>query len=285
MIERPKGYIPFKRAVGYIILSLLLVSGSVSGLLYYIKQIITERERDPKFNVVALAQKNSEKERLSTVYLAELLDLSRDHPSNLYQFNVKEGQHKLEDSPLIKEATIKKIKPGTLFIQYKMRLPIALLGDYTNTGIDEEGVLIPLHPFFSKKKLPVMHLGISAFEDDDSGTEGERGKWGNPVVSPRMELALELLHYLAFYCPEKTELREIDVAKAFALSYGQRQIVIVLEEKEKPNAKIILRLSTHNYKQELANFLALRVLWNGKERGELSVIDLRIPHLAFVSQY
>lgn len=284
MIDRPKGYIPLKKAAAYILASLFLVSGTVGGLLLYLKQIVAEREQDPQFNIVALAQKSSEKEPLNTGYLAELLDLSADHPFNLYQFNVKEAQRKLEESPLIKEATIKKIKPGTLFIHYKMRTPIALLGDYTNTAVDEEGFLIPLKPFFSKKQLPVIYLGLSAFGDADG--EGEEGKWGKAVVSARMNLALEIFHYLkAFCCTEKIGLGAIDVAKAYALSYGQRQIVVVLEEDTKPFTRRILRLSTQNFKQELANYLSITPSLMHQEKANVCVIDLRTPHLAFISHY
>ena len=87
-------------------------------------------------------------------------------------------------SPLIKKASIKKIPPGTLYIEYQMRVPLAYLGDYTNTALDEEGYLFPFSPFFTPKKLPIIYLGL---QQDDA-------QWGMTLKQDqRLQLAFDLL--------------------------------------------------------------------------------------------
>ena len=100
---------------------------------------------------------------------------------------------------------------------------------------------------------------------------------------------------------DQFHVRRIDVSNAFAESYGTRAIVLLTEDfliqgQTHYILPRILRLSTKNYAQELANYLQLRTEWLERERqslprspsekGEVTlkekIIDLRIEQLAFV---
>lgn len=258
------------------------------GWLYYL-HIKELRLHDSQYQVIAIVQACPQKEALKTVYLAELLNLSVDKPINLYQFDTKKGEQRLMSSPLIKQAIIKKIRPGTLYIDYTIRLPVAYLGDYTNTALDEEGYIFPFSPFFTPKKLPAFYLGLRKVEKE----------WGACLgKNEGLRLAFEVLRKMQ---EKALNVTEIDVSRAFADSYGQRQIVVTLEEGREFIQKgklvsvthsYILRFNTEDYQQNLANFLVLKDYLNAKAQSESSpissknkkpmMIDLRIPHLAFI---
>jgi|688.fasta_scaffold42751_2 hypothetical protein len=259
--------IPLKLALFYIVFSILIVSGTAVGGFFAFRYFIDQREQDPNFAITSIEQRSSSGQILPTAYLAQLLNLSRDRPTNLYRFNVKAAEEKLRESPLIQTASIKKIRPGSIFIEYQLRTPKAVLGDFTNTALDKNGYLIPLEPFFSPKNLPTIYLGLDQI------------KWGEPISGLHAELVLNLM---ALFSSEplsnKTPLKQIDVTKASDLSYGQRQIIVIL----KGRADQILRLTPQNYKQELANYLVLHPYFKRQKKDY--IIDMRIPHHAFISE-
>lgn len=257
--------------------------------------------RDAKYNVVAIVQATPEKEALKTAYLAELLELSLDRPTNLYRFNSQEGRYKLLANPLVKEVSIKKIRPGTIYIDYVLRKPIAFLVDYSNTAIDAEGVLFPYKPFFTPKKWPEIYLGAEACSEEFPTLK----IWKTELKGRHSKLALILLNHIScHYCSERSRLRRIDVSQAYASSCGQRQIVVVIEdqiEREINGRTVlfifprILRLGTDNYQQGLANYRVLykHLIENIPQKleseeqiiiKEPTIIDLRLPQLAFIKE-
>lgn len=249
------------KALSWIVCSAILVSGSVySGANFYLRWQ-KKKELDPRNRLMAIVQTGPQKEVLHSSYLAELLDLSLDRPQSFHTFNSKAAAEKLLRSPVIKEAQVEVIKPGTVYVDYAVRQPVAWLYDYENAAIDEEGYFFPIHPFFSPKKLPEVYLGLQ--EDQEISRE-----WNRPIQGKKIELALHLLQLLSSpsyrdYFPVK----RIDVSHAYAESYGIREIVIITEEEIiQQNAgrstvfvvPYILRLSTKNHAQELGNYLKLR---------------------------
>lgn len=289
--------IPKRKAWLIILLSILLVSGLASASMAYYRYIQNKRLSDPKFRIVAIAQMSGDGEVLKTGYLAELLGLSVDRPVSLLSFPAKKAETLLRQNPLMTNVHISKIKPGTLLVEYQLRKPIAFLGDYTNTAIDSEGYLFPFHPFYTPKKLPEIVLGAMVGEEI-----GELDHpWGYQVKGHRARLALEIYRTMASqFADEPISIRRIDVSKAHALSYGQRQLVVMLEERlsrEENGRRIliiqpqILQLSFSGWRHELERYKVLRLHLATEERSqplpELDLqerkplgIDLRVPYLA-----
>ncbi|MCE5316989.1 MAG: hypothetical protein LLG04_06450 [Parachlamydia sp.] len=287
--------IPKRKAWLIILLSILLVSGLASASMAYYHYIQKKRLSDPKFRIVAIAQMSGDGEVLKTGYLAELLGLSVDRPVSLLSFPAKKAETILRQNPLITNVHISKIKPGTLLVEYQLRKPIAFLGDYANTAIDGEGYLFPFHPFYTPKKLPEIVLGAMVGEeigDLDS-------PWGYQIKGHRARLALEIYRTMSTQFAD-VSIRRIDVSKAHALSYGQRQLVIMLEERlmrEENGRRIlviqpqILQLSSSDWRHELERYKVLRLHLATEEKSqplpELDLqerkhlgIDLRVPYLA-----
>jgi len=264
---------------------------SLTSYSFY-KKSVHKKLYDEKYQIRAIVQTGLEKEALKTAYLAEILGLSTDKPPQLYSIDLKLAEKTLLNSPLIAKAKVKRLPPATLYIDYEVRKPVALLADFKNTAVDREGALFPVEPFFSPKNLPELYLGVPEFT-------------GWQVEDQNFQLALNVIEFLES-APWKEGLRikRIDVSKASAPSLGQREIVLFTEEElflQNDSGEIIctfpkiLRLAPKDYRQQLNNFFALRrtmmddyrrQLATLKKGGEFAprIIDLRIPQLAFVEK-
>lgn len=241
----------------------LLITGG--GTLFFRQWLASEKKRKNTL-ITALVQTGPQKEMLTTSYLAELLDLSADHPKRRGEFDLKWAKNQLLASSVIKAAEVRWHSAGTLFIDYTVRQPLAWLADLENGAIDEAGYIFPVRPFFTPKNLPQIYLGFTA----------QGLGWNTQLKSKNLQLAFDLLKILSSPCyRDLFTVKCIDVSKADAQSFGQREIVLSLLDGQ---AHRFLRLTPKNYAQELGNYLQLRpqLLAEGK------VIDLRLSHLAFI---
>ncbi|PIS03368.1 MAG: hypothetical protein COT85_00795 [Chlamydiae bacterium CG10_big_fil_rev_8_21_14_0_10_42_34] len=269
----------------------LTLSVSMGGYWLWSKHQ-DKRLNSDEYKILSIVQTGPEKEALKSVYLAEILGLSADNPTPLYAFDMKKALAKLQASPLIANAKIKRVAPSTLYIDYEVRKPVAWAADFQNMAIDREGFLFPVTPFFSPKHLPEVYLGLPDFS-------------GWQVKGAKFDLALEILQFLeAAPWKEGLRIKRIDVSNAFAGSLGQREVVLFTEEEmcfRKSEREIIctfpkiLRIAPKDYPQQLGNFFALRRTMMEDYRKQLSaineggrfaprIIDLRLPQLAFVEK-
>lgn len=298
--------LPLTHALGWIIGSVLVITGpSYTYFKYRLKQQVAMAQ-DPHYLIRSLIQTGPQKEVLKTEYLAELLGLSADAPPNALFFNLESAKEALLRSPLISRAEVKLIKPSTLYVDYTVRQPLAWLEDFENLAIDREGYPFPFRPFFSPKNLPGLYFGIPAFGTASSDTDLPVAQWGRALSGKYAELATQLLSIVTE--PQVADLfnvQRIDVSNAFAESYGTREIVLlahdsILQTHEGKSVQFViprlLRLSTKNYTQELSNYLKLRPQMLEEERKQLpapakeqivvqlkeKVIDFRIEQLAFI---
>jgi hypothetical protein len=293
-----KDKLPLSKALFWIGLTVLVFSGSaLFGWLYYL-HLKDKRASNDQYLIKAIIQTGPHQEALKTVYLAEILGLSVDMPTNLFQLNTKKAEQQLMLSPVIKQAKVTRMPPSTLYIDYAVRQPIMMLYDYHNAAIDSEGYLFPIRPFFTPKRLPELYLGLPA----------EEYQWNIPLKTPTVELALTL-HALLSAPPYQSTFRllRIDVAHAFAESYGRREIILIIEDQfqtETNGRKThyhfprILRMSPDHYQNELKNYLKLREplatkavkkyppqdIENNTMKAPGLIIDLRIPPLAFMKE-
>lgn len=254
--------IPLVLALSWIIGSnLFTVSVGRLGLRAYEKYRYRQAH-DPHFYLKRLIQTGPQKEALNSRYLAELMHISADRPTPLAYFNPKKATQRLKNSWVIKEASVKVLEPDTLYVDYVVRQPVALLADFENTALDEEGVPFPLKPFFTAKQLPEIYLGISSVQ------------WSVPLKGKQMETAFSLLKAttkLPF------EVKKIDVASLLAPSLGKREIVLVIQDT---GFTRILRLPSKTYTQALSNYLELRE----KLPSDPLIVDLRLDNLGYTKK-
>lgn len=248
---------PLKQAFLRIFIVTLVVSGIPWIAFISYSYLILSRENDPKYEIVAIVETTLNQESLKNAFLAELLDLSVDQPTNLYSFSLSNAKKKLLNFPCIKEASVKRIPPGIVSIDYTLRKPVALLGDYTNTAIDKEFYPFPFSPFYSPKKLPIIRLGL------------DQVKWGEKIINPKLKLAFQVLESL-----EKEEPFQIDVSLVDATSLGDQKIIVQFIGHD----VLLDPLSIHD---GLVRYKKWRKM--SHEDKEL-MIDLRLPHLGFITK-
>ena len=70
-----------------------------------------------------------------------------------------------DQHPIFRDFNPTMLSLDSLNIDYQVRTPAFKVQDYKNLGLDEEGVLIPLHPFHTPKKVPLVFLGPSNFKE------------------------------------------------------------------------------------------------------------------------
>ncbi len=290
-------HLPLWKAVTWIALSCVMVSGSLSlGWVLWTRNL-GMRQHDGRYCVTHLAQSCSEPHRLTNTYLAELLQLSYDEPDNIYRFDATLAHERLLSSPVIAEASVQTYAPNIVHVRYSTYEPIAYLGDISNTTIDVYGRLAPSQPYFTPKKLPVLYLGLERDRDPES-------LWGSCVGCGQFSLAVDVLRALqALSGFENSSDVYIDVSLATAESYGKRQIVATWTE----NIEVVgdqglvlcrmprvLRLSPRRYQEALDDYARIQGYLAEQQsqgiEGETSsvdcperIVDMRISKLAFLS--
>ncbi len=300
--------LPLTHALAWIVGSAFVVS--VSAHLGFKAYFAHEYHKacDPRYLMRTLVQTGPQKQALKTEYLAQLMGISSDLPPNALTFDLKKARENLMSSPLIESAELKLIAPSTLYVDYTIRQPIAQLYDYENIVIDKEGYPFPLRPFLTPKVLPEIYLGLPSFRESERDSKCSVFQWGVPLKGKDVDLALHLI--ALFSDPQIRDLflvKRIDVSRAFAESYGSREIVVLVEDKVllQQEGRVleyvfpkILRLSTQNYSKDLGNYLSLRSQLLIEERASIpsllkaddpsfakpKIIDLRIQNLAFIDE-
>lgn len=273
-LKAPAKQIPLRDALLWIFLSVLLISGPPLAAWFYYVPRKRQLHSDEQYRIEAIVQTTPQKEALKTVYLAELMRLSIDKPANLYQFDSAKAEKLLLNSPVIRKAKIKKIPPSTLYIDYEMRTPVVYLGDYQNAALDAEGVLIPVSPFFTPKRIPIFYLG----------TGSQEKKWGDTLDEEKIRLAFEVWEAAQ---PYFGQVKQVDVSKASAESYGERQIILVAEPHQElgGSGQLLLRLSSMDYLRNLEEYMTLEgyLRDQGRPLPDRAIIDFRLSQLAFIS--
>lgn len=302
---RKKGEVRFSvvQALSWIVSSTLIISGSGHALFTFFFHQSDPTEKKAVPIITSLIQTGPQKEPLRSEYLAELMSLSKDLPQPASKFDLQKARQALLSSPLIKAADLKVIEPSTLYVDYTVRQPVAWIYDYENIGVDKEGFLIPMYPFFPPKNLPEIYLGLSEFAIEPLKRLWPKADWNAPLQGPVIDLAFDVMERLKLYGRDLFRVKRIDVSRAFDSNLGKREIVAVIEnESEGSLSESIqcihyLRLSSDRYPQELGNYLELRaqllsadsirtgLMSHEKQRGAReTVVDLRLDQLAYVEE-
>ncbi|MEN9343834.1 MAG: hypothetical protein RLZZ453_621 [Chlamydiota bacterium] len=258
--------------------------------------------------LTSIIQTGSEREALPTEYLLELLDLSYDRPMPVKNLEKKKLEKRLLASPLIRSAKVDLIKPGTLYVDYEIRRPIALLEDYVNIAIDKEGYPIPLSPFFSPKNLPAFYLGLGPFGIPPKDKNKPLAAWHEPLRGQLIELCFSILSCVsALDVCDQFAIQRIDVSSALAGSSGRREVVVITQDvfmrhieghDVEYRQKRFLRLHPKHFAKDLGNYLSLRKQLLEQEQNQLAtltytspcvhlkdkVLDFRLDQLAFISE-
>lgn len=281
------------QALCVIVGSMFIVSGGTFALWRH--DFFLSKEPVYEAVVASLIQTGPQRQALPTDYLAQLLRLSVDRPLAVKNVDCRKLQSLLLQSSLISSAQVTLIKPGTLYVDYEVRQPIAWLEDYENVTIDKEGYMFPFTPFFSPKNLPGFYLGLGSFVN-----------WHTPIKGELFDLCFSILSCVnSLDICDQFRLLRIDVSNALAQSRGRREVVVITEDVFMRHCKgrdveyrkrRLLRLNPKSFPQALSNYLSLRKQLLEEEQKTLpeasptesvvrlkdQVLDFRIDQLAFL---
>lgn len=230
-------------------------SGTATAIFVVFHLLEKSHAKSKHYTLNAALQTHAEGEILPTLFFAERLGLSVDHPINIYDFDIEEGVQRLEETHLFQKVKLQKRKPSTLLIDYHLRQIIAYVGGVSNMAFDEEGMLLPRSPFYRPKNLPEVYFN-----------QREMMKWGERIEAGKLEVVLELL---SLFKPEEVE--SIDLSWIEAPTIGKREVVLHLREGS------YLRLTPKNYVKEIKQYRILK-----SQCKEAHIVDLRIPQMAFI---
>lgn len=244
--------LPFKKALTAIVAATIgITGGAVLSVLYY-SHIFESQKNDPAFYLKYLDQKGD----LPSHYIEEVLGLCVDRKVNIHDFSVSKARKKLEESPLIAAAEVKKQMPDSCQVIYRLFEPVAVVTDWENAAVDQNGRLIPFLPFYDKMGLPQITVG-----------EVDHPAWGKKLRLARVHTALKILRKIPLQ-----DLVRLDVSRVDLPSFGQREIIVTLQDA-------ILRLNPDQWEDGWNNFLNMRSVLSHQP---LQVVDLRIPKIAII---
>ena len=239
------------RAFFWIIFSTLIISGFNYVVITKIKKYRQTKFIAEKYNIKTIYQ-NKKNVNLDVNYLAELIDLSFDKPTNIFTFDENEATKKLLKSPIIVDAQVKKMKPDCVFVDYTLREPKAELYDFENTLIDKDGYIFPKDPFFKDQNFCKIFLNLDEFKGFEK------------IDTKEAKLALDILNKLkASGFSDLVKIAMLDTSRAYLQSYGKREIVLQIDEMVTINKKLkktqfvfpkILRLSKTNFLEKISNY-------------------------------
>lgn len=241
--------------------SALIVALLASFFLFFPSFLKSLHAKNEKYLIRKIA--STKQELIPISLLAETIELSVDQPTNLYSFNCEQAIKKLLATHAISEAHITKIKPDILFVDFELRQPIAIVGNLTNTFVDSEGILFPIFPFYTPKRLPEVYLALPTLQE----------YYGRALSEKKMQVVRALLQEL-----KGRRVHKIDLIHMDEPTLGRREIVVVVSVK---GLKRTLRLDSKDYKEQLENYAAMEKTYFAKENFEC-IIDLRIPNHAYV---
>lgn len=251
--------LPLSKALIIIFLSTVLVSGSATLAWLYWQHTLTTRATDDRYLVRWLIHTGPDQQQLPAELLMQLMDLSADPPVNLYGLDTEQMRKALLRYPLIKTAKVEKRHPDTVYLDYSLKEPVALIGEHPDIGVDRYGTPIPIQYMQTQRSLPIFWLGVA---EDNRDLLRIQQQYRREIA-----LGLSLIVQLA-------DLLEVDLRQLHAPVYGLREIVVRHNDD-------LLRLNPNDIRQGLANYLTLSKV---EPFSSSSVIDLRIPNLAFVRE-
>jgi cell division septal protein FtsQ len=261
-----------------VVASLLLTSGlAFKGYQWWYANL-SYIKNSKQFLISGIYQTGPQKEAISTNQIAELIGLSVDHPTHIYDFDPKDAEKKLLSYPLFKTAKVTKKKPSHLLVDYSIRTPYVIVKDYPDAVMDEEGVIFPYRQFFSQKIIPECFLGLS----DESFVE-EKKKLSIDVLKK----ASQILQSWSF------SISLVDVSSAFVDSYSKREIILSIQQVvDGISFPYYLRLNVLEIEKQLSNFLVLCkelskqqklfIKLNSQKIPKPKVIDLRLEGMALI---
>ena len=211
--------------------------------------------------------------RLPHSLLTQLLNITPQ--TSLMTIDLKRCKERLQDALVFEDIRLSKAPPSTLYISYRLRRPVAQLAAIDNIGVDQNGTLFPLYPFYTPLALPSLFLPLSP-QPTVSELQQETD------CRKEMAIGLNLLSLLTPLCKKNgLSLTALDLSRSTHSSFFRREIIATLSPKNEKDKLIYLRLNT---KQPEQTAHTLSLLLPHIHTNKSGTIDLRFKGNALVSE-
>lgn len=183
---------------------------------------LEKRKEDPRWTLRRIAARPRTADRLPFSVLSEMAQVSSEQPRSLFALCPRKVQLEISACPAVSYVRVWRLLPGTLGIEYALRHPIARLAGVKNVGVDAQGKLFFLSPFFAPKRLPSIALSVPFCRD--LRTLQERVLHEGELVD-----ALELLPLLTkSLLPNDLCVTGVDCSRKQHTNIFRREVVLTL---------------------------------------------------------
>lgn len=231
-----------------LILSTAIFLGVCSFLFY------SWVENKKKQQILCLSQKACGIHSLNTELLIELSGLSLDQPVYFEKIALDSIYQKLQMYPIFNQLRVQLISPNIAHIEYCLREPIAKLGNDDNTGLDQEGILFPLAPFFMPQKIPAFYSSLDTL------------KWGDELPKEEKDLLKRLIEH-----PQSSLIEVIDCSQIKASHLGALEVVIGVKRQQYMRTRPLE--AYENFEHFCHHFI---------DKASFTCIDYRIPKSIYI---
>lgn len=234
--------LPIYQALLWVIISVFVFSGGPASYLFYRGIKKKNETRNPRYLLRRVFINSPQEEHVPPDLFLHLLKDNIDRVS-LYDIRLSNLEEKLMEFPIFEKATVALSFPDALEITYQMKKPFMFLQDVENAALDQRGVLIPFHPYYSPKNLPQLYLKV----DTSSLT------WGSPLQSQKLQFAAEVYNFLDKNFSRNWEMKSIDL-QDIQNEEGRNQQFVVTLKNTANQSEWRLKLNPKNYDAQLIRF-------------------------------
>jgi len=246
-----------------ITLSLVLFSFLTLLCWFYFLHYQEIRKKDPRYQVVAIALKSLGPSTLPSSFFAEVLELSTDQPTPLFDFSTDWAEQQLLLTPYLTQVRVERIKPSVIFIEYQAREAVARVGNYSLAAIDRDGVLFPYLPYTNYSHLPEVYFDLV-----------NEPEWGGVLAKKDLQLFLNIEQRLQNL---GVQIERLDLSRLEVPTLGRREILLTVQDAA---SNYTLRLPP----QELDSALERYGLLKEHLTESDETIDLRLTDLAYIME-
>lgn len=194
----------------------------------------------PSRLLTTLEQKTPTINSLSPRFFSNYLGLKPGgHSLNIQKLDINKISSKLKQFPIFKQIDAEFTSQGSLLVSYELRTPIYRLNDFSNCGVDVEGRLMPLVPFYSPKNLPFLYLGL----DDVKWEQSQSVDFANQIVDFFNQNGLDRL-----------EIIMIDLSRLKSPLKSHREVIVTVRFLDKIH---YLRINANFLNKALSRYASL----------------------------
>lgn len=190
--------------------------------------------------LTTLIQKTPTRQTLSPRFFSNYLGLNPQGKNlAIKRLDIDKINKKLKSFPIFKSIDAEMTKEGALQVSYFLRNPEYQLKDYSHCGVDEEGFIVPLTPFYTPKKLTQIFLGLEQLTF---------------LKAHHITLANQVMDFFRLHQLDQLTVAMIDLSKMKAAIKSHQEVIVTVEFLDK---KHYLRLHPHYINKALIRYVSL----------------------------